>query len=457
MFLPDPMDHPALDEVAALIRSGATTIATDVTRAVLGSDLSMIPSFVLVVVDQGNWQIVARGSVLVNLDHGGDVTTLDPSVFGVVLEHHPDVMPDAVRVGDFPVHDMFRIDGVGIVPADGLVIGAVTEVGTWSDGRDAVQEVFERAERSIVSAADDGTPPGGSEDSAFGQSPFEVSLPELRSVGKFEGPEFERSESGVGAEDAEADQDDGPLTGIADLFGTPAGQTESDVANGRPMSDHDDATTSPVPGTAAMFEPSAVGVGPSPLASVAIPNATNMPSKTEIDRLREQLKADMAQAGYATPHASASLVRGRGCVNGHLNELTDAVCRQCGQPIPFGAATTTGPRPRLGRLEFDNGQVVNLDRPVVIGRNPPTDHVVGGETANPVTVTDIDMRISSFHVRLYFEGWNVVVENPGSTNSTWVSVPGGHRIELRRGQPISIRPGATVTMADRRSFTFLVP
>ncbi len=466
LFLPEPADHPVLDVVADLVFSASLNAAAEVTLAVMSADLPTLPPFVLLVHEPDGYRVVARGDIAIELDHAGAVTQLDPSTFSVVLEHRSTIVPDAIRLGAIPDHGLFNIGGVGIVPADGLLIGGSPTRGPWSRGRGAGAKAFDRTGggRAFDQGYFPGTDPVETDDEPAYSSDFDIDADLDLPID----PDFEIDP--CLQTDPDLDLDDGPLVAVADLFGTPAipaaaGTVGASAAELRPDRDLVDAPmslstseedrTSPVARSAPEESPPAAVGGD--LGPVAVPNATNMPSKTEIDRLREQLRSDVAAAGHATPHASASLVRGRGCPNGHLNEFTDATCRQCGEPIPFDAVTTTGPRPRLGRLEFDNGQVVNLDRPVVIGRNPPSDHVVGGETANPVTVTDIDMRISSFHVRVYFEGWNVVAENPGSTNTTWVSLPTGQRAELKRGQPMVIRPGTTVTLADRRSFTFLIP
>ena len=69
-----------------------------------------------------------------------------------------------------------------------------------------------------------------------------------------------------------------------------------------------------------------------------------------------------------------SLVAAKLCANGHANPPTAATCAVCGDFLaPGTAAVVHVPRPSLGRLQLDDGELVDLDQELLIGRNPDRD------------------------------------------------------------------------------------
>jgi hypothetical protein len=150
------------------------------------------------------------------------------------------------------------------------------------------------------------------------------------------------------------------------------------------------------------------------------------------------------------------------CANGHVNPPSDAACRRCGTPLPHDPVPV--PRPVLGVLRLSFGDVITLDRGVVMGRNPRGDFAdpdgSGGpgseERPHVVKLPSADGDISRTHLRVTLDGWHVLVTDLNSTNGTLVTLPGRDPQQLRPGEPTPIQPGTVVTLAEAIDFRYEV-
>lgn len=143
------------------------------------------------------------------------------------------------------------------------------------------------------------------------------------------------------------------------------------------------------------------------------------------------------------------------CVRDHFNDPRALYCVICGiSMLQQTARLVRRPRPPLGVLVWDDGETVSLTVDLVLGRHPyGHDLVVRGE-ARPLEIADGAERLSRSHLAIRLEGWNVTIEDLGSTNGTVVSSDAS-------GPPQRLAPGAIVNLADgdtvwmgARSFTF---
>ena len=150
------------------------------------------------------------------------------------------------------------------------------------------------------------------------------------------------------------------------------------------------------------------------------------------------------------------------CPSGHVNPPSGAVCRRCGAPLPHDPVPV--PRPVLGVLRLSLGDVIMLDRGVLMGRNPRTDFGgpdgLGGsggeERPHVVKLPSADGDISRTHLRVSLDGWHVLVNDLNSTNGTLVTLPGRDPQQLRPGEPVPIQPGTVVTLAEGIDFRYEV-
>jgi FHA domain len=161
-------------------------------------------------------------------------------------------------------------------------------------------------------------------------------------------------------------------------------------------------------------------------------------------------------AGTRPPDRIGPVVPALICPNGHMNPPSDANCRRCGALLPHDPVSV--PRPVLGVLRLSLGDVITLDRGVVMGRSPRTDFAGadGEERPHVVKLPSTDGDISRTHVRVTLDGWHVLVTDLNSTNGTLVTLPGRNAQQLRPSEPTPIQPGTIVTLAEGIDFRYEV-
>lgn len=165
--------------------------------------------------------------------------------------------------------------------------------------------------------------------------------------------------------------------------------------------------------------------------------------------------------GLRVPKGGATSTRPQvqavACVVGHLNPPHADRCRTCDAQIP-DRTVRVADRPILGRLHFSDGLVVDMDRPLLIGRKP--DYVavkpINGESPGVVTLPDPDRSLSRIHLEVRIEDWQVLAVDRKSANNTFLEVPGEPAVQLRPNQPTLVPVGARLNLADVISFVYEV-
>ena len=158
--------------------------------------------------------------------------------------------------------------------------------------------------------------------------------------------------------------------------------------------------------------------------------------------------------GAVPPDRIGPLVPALVCPEGHVCPPTGAFCRRCGAPLPSDPVPVS--RPVLGVLRLSLGDVITLDRSVLMGRNPRTDFddAAGAERPHVVKLPSADGDISRTHLRVSLDGWHVLVTDLGSTNGTLVTLPGRDPQQIRPGEPVLIQPGTLVVLAEGIDFRY---
>ncbi|WP_194409737.1 FHA domain-containing protein [Microbacterium cremeum] len=107
------------------------------------------------------------------------------------------------------------------------------------------------------------------------------------------------------------------------------------------------------------------------------------------------------------------------------------------------------PRPRSpGRLRVSNGQVVALDRTVVIGRRPRSTRVSGTDLPHLVAVDSPQQDISRSHVEVRVEGDSIVATDLRTTNGTTLRRAGSDPVRLHPGEGTVVVPGDVLDLGD---------
>jgi hypothetical protein len=134
------------------------------------------------------------------------------------------------------------------------------------------------------------------------------------------------------------------------------------------------------------------------------------------------------------------------CAQGHATPAYSTDCRVCHGLVPPQDPQRI-PRPRLGGLRLPGGEVVALDRSVVIGRRPaPVDDQ--GEWPHLVTVPPEASYVSRVHLHVQLDGWLVIVRDLGSRGGTTLRVPGRSPETMRAQEPRVLEPGHALDLAD---------
>jgi hypothetical protein len=142
------------------------------------------------------------------------------------------------------------------------------------------------------------------------------------------------------------------------------------------------------------------------------------------------------------------------CSTGHPTPPHSDRCRVCGGSIPPQEPFTM-PRPPLGVLRLSTGDVVTLDRSVLLGRAPRLgDGLAAHDRPHVVKVPSPERDVSRNHVEVILEGWHVLIRDLGTTNGTTVTLPGESPLRLRANDQQVLEPGSSVSMADEVSFSF---
>ena len=146
----------------------------------------------------------------------------------------------------------------------------------------------------------------------------------------------------------------------------------------------------------------------------------------------------------------SGLVRGVCCPRMHLNDPRATSCRVCGLAIEAGAPPVDGPRPPLGRLTWENGEMDRLAGAVLVGRDVALDAaVVAGELAPLVPMGHNDS-MSHVHAELRPAGWDVVVIDRASTNGTFVwDEPSRAWQRLSPGEAHVLQAGTVLAFGER--------
>ena len=140
------------------------------------------------------------------------------------------------------------------------------------------------------------------------------------------------------------------------------------------------------------------------------------------------------------------------CPRGHLTDPLGEVCRACGDPVPAQEPARVL-RPQLGVLRLPDGEVVPLDRPVVLGRQPAPSGP--GDWPHLVRLPHDSTYLSRRHLRIELDGWHVLAEDLASRGGTTLFAPGRDPEKIRAHEPHLLEDGTTLDLAGAYQVTYL--
>ncbi|MGI9607506.1 MAG: hypothetical protein ACR2P0_15355 [Acidimicrobiales bacterium] len=173
--------------------------------------------------------------------------------------------------------------------------------------------------------------------------------------------------------------------------------------------------------------------------------------KGSIPALTDRVDGGSLAALVQTAETTTPQLHGVRCPNGHLNSIRDNHCRTCGEAPDADADIEIGNRPTIATITFDDGVVLPLDRPAVVGSGVPDSYEIGDEPATVVRLTDADDAIAAVQLEVHLVGWDVEVVDIDPAHSAYIRLAGEtqSRTRLRPGQPTALPDGAEVEMGGR--------
>ncbi len=145
-------------------------------------------------------------------------------------------------------------------------------------------------------------------------------------------------------------------------------------------------------------------------------------------------------------------VLARTCPQGHINPPTAAACRFCGAEMSGEPRPVS--RPSLGLMRLSTGAVYELDRNIVIGRQPSASRVAGAALPRMVQVPSDSGDISRSHAEVRLEGWHVMLRDLFSTNGTVLIRDGSLPRRLAQGEAAILLDGDIAELGDGVTLRF---
>lgn len=156
----------------------------------------------------------------------------------------------------------------------------------------------------------------------------------------------------------------------------------------------------------------------------------------------------------AAPPADAPTASVPGDHDGATISLAQARALRAGRAATEQVPSSTTPPlapprpPAPGRIRVSTGQVLPLDRTVVIGRRPRSTRVSGTDLPHLVAVDSPQQDISRSHVELRVEGESIVATDLRTTNGTTLLRAGSDPVRLHPGEATVVIPGDVLDLGD---------
>lgn len=145
-------------------------------------------------------------------------------------------------------------------------------------------------------------------------------------------------------------------------------------------------------------------------------------------------------------HGALETVLAVSCPQGHLTSPSQPSCRVCRQRVAPQEPRRV-PRPTLGGLRLPTGEVVPLDRGVVLGRKPAP--LEGADDwPHLVHLPSDHTFVSRMHLHVELAGWQVLARDLDSRGGTMLTMPGRPPERMRAGEAYVLDPGATLDLAE---------
>lgn len=125
------------------------------------------------------------------------------------------------------------------------------------------------------------------------------------------------------------------------------------------------------------------------------------------------------------------------CAQRHPNPPERTACWRCAARLESTALVRVA-RPPLGRILLADGRQVSIDRAILIGRNPRAERAEAADLPTLIAIGADVAGVSRTHLRVFPSGWQVLVEDLGSSYGTSIRSSDGSVRRLRPAEPVIV-------------------
>ena len=408
------------------------TLATvvDVITESVGGSFATMPSFAAAVLEGVNVRVAVRGSAIAQITAADGPETVSGENVTTWSERF---VPGAGRI----VLRLADADGPGELPILGGIVRAaeVTADIEPGDGADP------------LAVADDGHIARADVPPAYEPASVALAAP-VPSVAIAESADDDRSIEADAIVDAAAE---GPVVeepAAEEASGEEPAPEES--AAGEPAADAENASDEP-----------AEEADSSHAEHDAVSDETLIPVEQTFGSDLDEFEQLFGDTVHSVPSAAPSAAPPAPPVpldddhDGATISVAEsrALRREAPQAAP-DAPTAIIPTVGTGRVRVSTGQVVTLDRTVVIGRRPRAPRASGANLPHLIAVESPQQDISRSHLEIRPEGDTVVVVDLHTTNGSTLLRPGTDPMRLHPGEQTLVLSGDVIDLGDGVTVVF---
>ena len=199
------------------------------------------------------------------------------------------------------------------------------------------------------------------------------------------------------------------------------------------------------------------GAEPEPISDVTlIPTDEDEDDEDDAQKIFDQLFADTVHSPNAVAASPAA-----GGVQGDHDGATISIdeARALRRNAPSAEEAPTAvlpvvPEAQTGRIRLSTGQVVSLDRTVIIGRRPRSTRASGTDLPHLIAVESPQQDISRNHLEIRPEADTVVVVDLHTTNGSTLLRPGADPVRLHPGEQTLVLSGDVIDLGDGVTVSF---
>lgn len=210
-------------------------------------------------------------------------------------------------------------------------------------------------------------------------------------------------------------------------------------------------TLDPVPAAPDLIDQIPAG-GPSESLRRELDAAWNLPSGAEVVAEAEAA-LDTGSLGPVEDTVVPDDHDGMTILSSDLQTIRHQLPSWAGDEVPGPFRVTAPQFAPPAKLVLSTGQVVSVDRSVLLGRAPQVSRVTNRDLPRLVTLPSPQQDISRTHAEVRADGDDVLVTDLHSTNGTLVTRPGDGARQLAPGEATVIARGEVVDLGDGVTFT----